>query len=342
MALTLAEMRAKLKEQEDRKNKFQEGGDNASYQFWNIPENSTAIIRFLPDGNSDNGWFWVERMTIRMPFAGILGGDTTKPITVTAPCMEMYGKTCPVMEEIKSLGWWKGSDDEQALARTYYKKRSYLYQGFVVTSPIKEDNLPENPIRRLIINKSIHDKIKASLMDTDIEASPIDFEDGLDFKIIKTKKGQYANYDTSAFSRKSRPLNDEERAAIETHGLFDLRSFLQKEPDEKTQKLIMELFEASVNNELFDAEKFKAFRPNNTSTTTTAETTETVDADDVVETKATTRVHVSTKKEEAEVTEPTVNKLKSSAEATSSSAPKKSPQDVLAMLRQKKAAQQNQ
>lgn len=343
--LSLAQMRAKLQEQETSKTKYEKGGDKASYAFWDIPDNSTATVRFLPDGNSENGWFWVERMIIKMPFPGTKGGDTNKQVMITVPCMEMYSKSCPVMEEIKSLGWWKGTPEEQALARTYYKKRSYLYQGFVVTSPIKEENLPENTIRRFVINKSIHDKIKASLMDADIEYSPIDYENGLDFKIIKTKKGQYANYDTSTFSRKTRTLSEDELQAIETHGLFDLRTFLPKEPDEKTQKLIMEMFEASINNELFDGEKFKAFKP--FSSNTTAATTDDVETD--VETTVETitpKTTVTVKKAETvvqETVEPTVNKLKSTgAEENTTSAPKKSPQDVLALLRAKKAEKENQ
>ena len=47
---TLAEIRAKLKEQD---NKSQSGGqytgDNAIYPHWNMPEGTEAVLRFLPD-----------------------------------------------------------------------------------------------------------------------------------------------------------------------------------------------------------------------------------------------------------------------------------------------------
>jgi len=327
--LTLAEMRAKFAEQ-GKKGKGNFESDNAGYPFWNIPDNATATIRFLPDGDTENGYFWVERAVIKLPFPGVKGGDTEKPITVQVPSMKMYGKTCPITEEIKP--WWKGTEEEKNLAREYYRKLSYLYQGFVVQSPLKEETLPENPIRRLIINNSIHNKIKNGLMDPDIEDMPTDYTNGLDFRITKTKQGNYASYDTSSFARKSRPLTDEELAAIEKHGLFTLKTFLPKEPDEKTLGLIMEMFEASVSNELFDAEKFKQFRSSgSTESTTSEETTE----------KTTSRTATKTAapaKAEAPVEEPKVNKLKESEEtAGETKAPKKSPQDVLAMLRERKA-----
>ena len=49
---TLAEIRAKLKEQENRSSGGS-GGDNAIYPFWNLKEGESATIRFLPDGDEN-------------------------------------------------------------------------------------------------------------------------------------------------------------------------------------------------------------------------------------------------------------------------------------------------
>ena len=57
---TLAELRAKLQAQDQRQNSARET-DNAIYAFWNIPNDSTATLRFLPDGDEDNTFFWMER-----------------------------------------------------------------------------------------------------------------------------------------------------------------------------------------------------------------------------------------------------------------------------------------
>ncbi len=337
--LTLAEMRAKLQEVEDRKsNKSSPTGDKAAYQFWNIPDNATATLRFLPDGNDDNSYFWVEKLSIKLPFSGVKGGDVSKPISITVPCMEQYGKSCPIQEEIKE--WWK---DESMVedARTYYKKRAYLYQGFVVTNPIKEEDLPENPIRRFVINKSIHDKIKAALMDTEIEDMPTDFDNGLDFRLIKTRKGQYANYDTSSFARKARPLTEDELAAVEKYSLFDLKTFLPAEPDEKRLKKIFEMFEASVNNELFDPEKFSEFKPFGLNVGNSNASSSSDDTDEQeTSVRTTSAVAKAPVREETEEVEEEIAPKKipaKAADASVSDQPKKSPQDVLAMLRQRKA-----
>ena len=64
---SLAEIRAKLKSQESRSERTG-GGDNAIFPHWNIPEGTTAAVRFLPDNDPNNTFFWAERLMIRLPF----------------------------------------------------------------------------------------------------------------------------------------------------------------------------------------------------------------------------------------------------------------------------------
>ena len=40
--------------------------------------------------------------------------------------------------------------------------------------------------------------------------------------------------------------------AIETHGLYDLNEFMPKRPTEDDMRIITEMFEASVDGELYD------------------------------------------------------------------------------------------
>ena len=79
---SLAEIRAKLKEQENRTGGNSGGGDNAIYPFWNIPENTTSVLRFLPDGDASNTYFWRERQMIRLDFNGVVGQPDSKKVTV--------------------------------------------------------------------------------------------------------------------------------------------------------------------------------------------------------------------------------------------------------------------
>ena len=50
--------------------------------------------------------------------------------------------------------------------------------------------------------------------------------------------------------------------AVNTHGLFNLSDFLPKKPDETAVKVMQEMFEASVDGEAYDAERWSQyFRP---------------------------------------------------------------------------------
>ena len=257
---SLAEIRAKLKEQENRSSgNTGPSGPNPIYPFWNMKEGESATLRFLPDGNSDNTFFWKERLMIKLPFAGVKGETDSRPVQVQIPCMEMYGETCNILNEVR--GWFKDPSLED-MGRKYWKKRSYIFQGFVTDNPLADDEAPENPIRRFIIGPQIFQIIKQALMDPDMEELPTDYTAGVDFRLNKSSKGGYADYSTSNWARRERPLGDAEMAAVNTHGLFDLNDFLPKKPDETAIKVMQEMFEASVDGEAYDADRWSNyFRP---------------------------------------------------------------------------------
>jgi len=100
------------------------------------------------------------------------------------------------------------------------------------------------------------------LMDPELEELPTDLMRGLDFRISKTSKGGFADYNSSKWARKESALNEAEQAAIEKHGLFDLSTFLPKKPSEAEVKVIKEMFEASVDGQTYDTERWgQYFRP---------------------------------------------------------------------------------
>ena len=257
---SLAEIRAKLTQAEARtSNNSQGGGDNAIYPHWNISEGATSTLRFLPDSDPNNSFFWVERNMIRLPFNGIKGEMDTKQVQVQIPCIEMWGESCPILAEVRT--WFKDSSLEE-MGRKYWKKRSYIFQGFVRENPLADDNTPENPIRRFVMSPQIFNIIKTALMDPEMEELPTDYLRGIDFRVVKTQKGGYADYTTSTWARKETALTEVEQAAIETHGLHNLNDFLPKKPSEVELKVMKEMFEASVDGRPYDAEKFGAyFRP---------------------------------------------------------------------------------
>ena len=254
---SLAEIRARIAAQENKSTKGTgTQSDNAIYPHWNMAEGTTATIRFLPDANSTNTFFWVERQIIKLPFNGVKGDPNVKQIVVQVPCVEMYGENCPVLAEVRP--WYK-DETLKEMANKYWKKRSYLFQGFVRQNPIGDDTTPSNPIRRFIISPQIYSIIKSSIMDPEMEELPTDYMRGLDFNIKKTSKGGYADYSTSNWARKESALTDAEQKAIEAHGLFNLTDFLPKKPSEAELRVIKEMFEASVDGRPYDNDKWGAY-----------------------------------------------------------------------------------
>jgi len=253
---SLADIRARIAAQENKTQKGQITTDNAVYPHWNMEEGTVATIRFLPDADSNNTFFWVERQIIKLPFNGLKGDPNVKQITVQVPCAEMYGDTCPVLTEVRP--WYK-DETLKEMANKYWKKRSYLFQAFVRQNPIGDDKTPANPIRRLVISPQIFTIIKSSLMDPEMEELPTDYVRGLDFNIKKTSKGGYADYSTSNWARKESPLTEAEQAAIEAHGLFNLADFLPKRPGEAELNIIKEMFEASVDGQPYDNERWGSY-----------------------------------------------------------------------------------
>lgn len=257
---TLQEIRQRIAAQEKKQQTANSGtSDNGIYPHWNMDEGTTATVRFLPDANSSNTFFWVERQIIKLPFNGVKGDSNVKQIQVQVPCMEMYGDSCPVLAEVRP--WYK-DETLKEMANKYWKKRSYLFQGFVRQNPLGDDKTPANPIRRFIISPQIFAIIKSSLMDPEMEELPTDYLRGLDFNIKKTTKGGYADYSTSNWARKETSLTEQEQQAIATHGLFNLADFLPKKPNEAELRVIKEMFEASVEGQPFDNERWgQYYRP---------------------------------------------------------------------------------
>jgi hypothetical protein len=330
--MSLAAIRAKLAAQEAKTNAQGSttfSGDNAIYPHWNMEEGTTTTVRFLPDSDGLNDYFWVERNMINLEFQGIKG-QASNPVTVKVPCVEMYGENCPVLAEVRT--WYK-DESMKPIANKYWKKRTYIFQGFVRNSQMTEENVPENPIRRFIISPQIFGVIKNSLMDPDIEEIPTHYMRGLDFRIIKTSKGGYADYSTSGWSRKESALTSDEQAAIERFGLFNLKDFLPKKPSESELRVIKEMFEASVNGEEYDTDKWGAYyRPSGVQAPTSAP----VSHDDeessyVVQSPVATKPVITQVSEEpAEATDVKVTKPTES---------KQNVTDVLAMIRSKRNAQ---
>lgn len=247
------------------------GGDKSLFPYKKMPNGSKTIVRFVQNGSDPiNPDFWEERLTIYLPFKGIVSGgsvQTDADQTVAVPCIEMYGLTCPVLTQVKS--WYKHKTRSDEYASKYYKKRSYLYHGFVVSAPIEEENPPESAFRKFEFGVQIHKNIIPIIDDTEIKYSVTDFEHGIDFTIVKTSNGKdaYPSYVTSTWGKqRERPLNDIELASIHDENgnlnIPEIINYLPPKPSQEAIDVIKAMFEASINDEPFDSDSFGTyFRP---------------------------------------------------------------------------------
>lgn len=325
---TLEEIRAKLKAQENNGPRNNEDGDSM-FRHWDMQDGESTILRFLPDADPDNTFFWKERQQINLTFPGIKGQDENKPITIRVPCVETWGQSCPILNEVRP--WWK-DDSLEDMARKYWKKRSYFLQGFVVETTITEDNLPENPIRKFVMTPQIFNIIKSALLDPDMEYVPTDYENGVNFIISRTTKGGFNDYSTSKYARRETPLTEDQLKAIEEHGLFNLNDWMPARPTDEGLKVIHSMFEASVNGDLYDPDQWAGFyRPYGMSAP--ASGNESYSAPKPAEPK----VSAAPKKEEApepaESAEPKTEAKQEEAAPAASSA-----SDILAKIRQRQSA----
>lgn len=324
---TLQEIRAKLKAQETKSSgQGTYTKDLTTYAHWDLPEPGTSLLRFLPDGDPDNTFFWRERQLIKLPFAGVKGNKDHKNVIVQVPCMDMWERnSCPVITEV---GPWFNDTNLEALARSYWKKRTYLMQGFVAEDGLPDAPVPENPIRKFVISPQIFKIIKGALLDPEMENNPTDFNHGTNFRINKTKNGQYADYSTSVWARKESSLTTEQQEAISKHGLFNLNDFMPKKPNAEELNAIKEMFEASVNGELYDLERWgKYYKPFGVGGN---------DRDDKDSTPVASKPAKVESKVETPVAEVTTKVTKTEvAETSTASSGQASAQDILARIRRR-------
>jgi hypothetical protein len=332
MSKTMEEIRRKLLELDSRKSKSS-SNDKGTYAHWNTPVGGTSVLRFLQDSNPDNAFFWVEKTVIKLPFAGIRGHDEHKQIFVQVPCMEMfdgYG-SCPITTEINPM--WK-DDSLKPIAKKYWRKKSYLMHGFVQADGTKEEETPENPIRKFLVTGSLFPIIKAGLLDPEMKNAPTDYLNGSNFNVLKTRKGDYDDYSTSKWARSESSLNEAQLAAIEQYSIPDLASYLPKRPTPEQLGKIFEMFESSLDGELYDPERFaKYYKPFGFDSGTDKES----ETDSYVPSKVSVPVTrtVQEPKVETVVSAPLVAQVEETATlvAPATSSTGKTPQEILAMIR---------
>jgi hypothetical protein len=201
------------------------GGDQTwklFYPFWKMPDDSIAVVRFLPDLDESNSLgFLVENLQHELT----INGERKK-----VPCLSMHNEHCPVCD--LSRKYYDEKNEE--LGKKYYRKKSYIGQVIVVESPIDHD---QNALVKLIeFGPKIFKQIQSAFQSGDLEEAPFELKGGYNFRIKKTKSGQYADYGTSSFAPKQSDLDDE---VIEAMTLYTLKDYRTKYVDRATVEAML-------------------------------------------------------------------------------------------------------
>lgn len=182
------------------------------FNFWKADNDTVSVVRFLPDADEANPMvFLVENLSHEL----IVNGRREK-----VPCLKMYGEDCPICALSQSYYDKKSPDFNEALGKKYYRKKSYIGQILVVSTPLEHDQ--EQLVKLIEFGPAVFKQIQAAFQSGDLEESPCEFKGGYHFRIKKTKSGEYASYTTSSFAPKQSDVDDD---VIEQLELFNLSEY---------------------------------------------------------------------------------------------------------------------
>lgn len=191
------------------------GGDQSwrlKFPFWKAPHDSTSTVRFLPDLDEDNPMgFLVENLTHEL----VINGKRE-----SVACLKMYGEDCPICTLSAKYYDEKDPEHNKDLGKKYYRKKSYLGQVLVIDTPVEHD--AEQIVKLIDFGPAIFNQIQAAFKSGDLEEAPYELKGGYNFRIKKTKSGEYASYQTSGFAPKQTDVADD---IIEAITLYDLKNY---------------------------------------------------------------------------------------------------------------------
>lgn len=255
MALNIKLIRERLLAKDKELESYKNRKYPSIFPYWMTKPGDETVFRFLPDGNKENPFFWREQHVFEFPFSGIVGQDTKGTTKVTVPCMTQWGEQDSISTEVNS---WRNDADLAKIARNYWRKVNYVFQGFVVKTNIMEDRVPTTPVRRLRVIPSVFGIIDGSIKSGQLDTDPTDYELGRDMVFIRNQN----DFSESFWSADYRPLSEAERAAVEElGGLPNLDDTILKKPGPDERDEIRKLFEASVSGEPYDPNMFQYYKP---------------------------------------------------------------------------------
>lgn len=203
---------------EQFKQKTSEGSGNATWKlffnFWKADMDTVSVVRFLPDADEENPMgFLVENLAHELN----INGKREK-----VPCLKMYGEECPICALSQGYYDEKSPDHNEQLGKKYYRKKSYIGQVLVMETPIEHD--ADQLVKLIEFGPAVFKQIQAAFQSGDLEEAPFELKGGYNFRIKKTKSGEYASYTTSSFAPKQTDVGDDVIEKLELFNLADYRT----------------------------------------------------------------------------------------------------------------------
>jgi hypothetical protein len=228
MALSLEQLTAAFKKQDTN-----ESRPNNYYRFWDMKAGEQAVVRFLPDANSDNPLgFMVEKLMHTLE----INGETK-----SVPCLKMFESECPICKV--SAAYYKDEGKDSINGKKFWRNKQHIVQALIM-----EDPLPANPetgensegkVKFLNMGYQLYSVIKEAFESGELDNIPYLYEGGCDFIIKKSDLGGRAKYDVgSKFARRSSDLTEDEIAVAEDQ-MVDLSTLLPASPGlEKVETML--------------------------------------------------------------------------------------------------------
>lgn len=211
MALDIAALRQAFAKKSEGSGEGNTGFWDKFYPFYKMEFEQTVKFRFLPDKDEENPLGFI---VVNQYHELLINGQKKK-----IACLKMYGESCPCCEHSQKYY----NEGDERMGKAFWKKTDYIAQGLIINSPFEYPIKPEdNPIRMLSIGPKLYKVIEAKIVKGDMDEMPTDPVNGYDFLINKTKQGEYADYATSDFARKSTPVSEELLARAD---LYDLKNY---------------------------------------------------------------------------------------------------------------------
>lgn len=209
---------ASLTEQFKQKTNEGGGGGDQSWKkffaFWKADMDTVSVVRFLPDADEENPMgFLVENLAHEL----VINGKREK-----VPCLKMYGEECPICTLSQGYYDEKSPDHNEALGKKYYRKKSYIGQVLVMETPIEHD--AEQLVKLIEFGPAVFKQIQAAFQSGDLEEAPFELKGGYNFRIKKSKSGEYASYTTSSFAPKQTDVGDDVIEKLDLMNLADFRT----------------------------------------------------------------------------------------------------------------------